>query len=83
VAIGYKETLSPSRQREEVIAVHCFFDADARSTAQPICEICEKLWMDPADPVFVIDSTSGFACRAEASAKAGHSSFLGTAMFQA
>ena len=49
--------------------------ADARSTAQLICEICENLRMNQADPVFVIDSTSGFACHAEASAKAGHSSF--------
>jgi len=31
--------------------------------------------MNQADPVFVIDSTSGFACHAEASAKAGYSSF--------
>jgi len=54
---------------------------DARSTAQLICEICENLRMNQnppmnqADPVFVVDSTSGFACHAEASAKAGHSSF--------
>jgi hypothetical protein len=27
--------------------------------------------MNQSDPVFVIDSTSGFACHAEASAKAG------------
>ena len=33
------------------------------------------LRMNQADPVFVVDSTSGFACHAEASAKAGHSSF--------
>jgi hypothetical protein len=74
VAIGYKEALWPSHQRDQVIAVHCFFYARTHA-AQLICEICGKLRMDPADPVFVIDSTSGFACHAEASAKAGHSSF--------
>src|SRR5207248_9077862 len=48
---------------------------DARSTAQLICEICENLRMNQnppmnqADPVFVVDSTSGFAWHAEASAK--------------
>jgi hypothetical protein len=61
------------RINESKLLPFTVFSTRGRTQHRPVN--LRNLRMNQSDPVFVIDSTSGFACHAEASAKAGRSSF--------